>query len=174
VVSAGRDAYVYSVEIDDGLFEHVSLLEPSWVAEHGLPFEAILGRIPDWSSAGVTPSGFRENPAFLRLLSKVIWQYVDEVDELRLEAALHGDGHLFLLDRRAGDPDGRVPEEDVVGTVEVRDGAVVAGSFQHNPRHRLFTARGLFRLPEVLEKRLDQETRAIRMLIFWPQGGRAL
>ncbi|HEX6683024.1 MAG TPA: hypothetical protein VF062_09530 [Candidatus Limnocylindrales bacterium] len=106
------------------------------------------------------PRDFRKNPAFLRFLSRIIYEHVEEVAAIRLEAAMLGSGHVYLIDGRTADPGGRVPPEDIIGEVRVEAGTLVTGSFRHNPRHRLLTGRGFFQLPQELETVLVQRLRA--------------
>lgn len=67
---------------------------------------------------------------------------------------------MYLLDARTPDPGGRVPAEDIIGAVEVVEGQLVPGSYQHNPRHRLLTVNGWFRLPDELEAALQRRLHA--------------
>jgi hypothetical protein len=157
----GRDVFIYRVDIGGGERDVVSILEPSWVFERGLSPEAILGRIgPGDSIDAFTPAGFQENPAFLRLLSRVIYEEVGNDPGLQTEAERQGEGSVYLLDGRTPDPAGRVPPEDIIGAVDVENGIMAPGSYQHNPRHRLLTVHGFFRLPSTLEAALDARLRS--------------
>ena len=157
----GREIYAYEFETEDGEGQAVSLLEPTWVFGHGLTIEAIVGFIVAPASfEDLAPTDLRENPAFLRLLSRVIYEEVGADPDLSREAARQGEGHVYLLDGRTPDPAGRVVPENILGGVAVKAGAVVAGSYQHNPRHRLLTQDGFFRLSPVLEAALDSRLRA--------------
>jgi hypothetical protein len=40
---------------------------------------------------------------------------------------------VYLLDARTPDPSGRVPPHDIIGAFDVRDGALVTGSYRHAP-----------------------------------------
>jgi hypothetical protein len=163
-----RRLFAYPVITDAGERYYVAMVEPEWVDEHGLPLDAILGLAPHRDLDELEPAEFRENGPFLRFLSRVIWEDVDRVEVLQLEAAIQGRGHVYLLDGRNPNRDGRVPAEDVVGTVRVEDGLLVPQSFEHNPRHRLLTARGFFRLPAALEAALDRKVRAPTGYVLWP------
>jgi hypothetical protein len=156
VADYGRKIFAYQFVTEDGEGQTVSLLEPAWVFDHGLTIEAVVGFIVAPASLdGLRPSDLRENPAFLRLLSRVIYEEVGADPDLSREAARQGEGHVYLLDGRTPDPAGRVVPENILGAVAVKAGAMVAGSYQHNPRHRLLTKDGFFRLSPELEAALD-------------------
>lgn len=66
----------------------MSLLEPDWLFKHGLNPEAILGVVRDGADpAELAPGDVQENGAFLRLLSRVIFENAD-CGDIRREAAI--------------------------------------------------------------------------------------
>ena len=155
-----RQVFRYQVDFGGGERNVVSLLEPDWVSRHGLRPDAVVAVLP----AGVTlddldPDDVRENGPFLRLLSRVIFENADQHELLRREAEVQGAGYVYLLDGRTPDPGGRVPPQDIIGTVQVSGGALVAGSYRHNPRHRLFTTAGWFLLEPAIEIALQSRLR---------------
>ncbi|WP_125802280.1 hypothetical protein [Actinoplanes sp. ATCC 53533] len=156
-----RAVYGYRVDFGGGERAVMSLLEPVWVDKHGLHPEVVLAVVhhdADLDEPG--PADIRENPPFLRLLSRTIWESVVSCEAIRRQAHIQGNGFVYLLDERTSDPGGRVPPEDILGTVQVRDAQPVAGSYQHNPRHRLYTAAGWFQLPEEIETVLQRTVRS--------------
>jgi hypothetical protein len=161
VTNRGRQIFTYRVDTEAGPRSLVSILENDWVLAHGLCAEAILGTMSDSASTDrLSPTGFHENPAFIRFLAQVISEGIDGVDGLRRQAETQRTGYVYLLDARTPDPSGRVPAEDIIGAVTVEDGAILAGSYRHNDRHKLFTGNGFFRLPDELENALDRHLRA--------------
>jgi hypothetical protein len=136
--------------------EYVSLWGPEIAFTRGVRAEAIVGAVPpdETGAFSLTPERFRENPAFVAVLKHVIGSVMHLLDDVRDAARRQGDGHVYLIDERTPDPAGEVPPADIIGAVEVRDGAPVAGSYRHNPNHRLYTADGFFRLPAALEREL--------------------
>jgi hypothetical protein len=172
VIRYGRDVFAYRLETDGRDGAAVSFLEPSWVGGHGLAVDAIVGFV---DAAGISdrcePTNLQENRAFLRLLSRVIWEEVGNDPAVCLDADVQGDGHVYLPDGRAPDPGGRVAAHDIVGSVTVANGSVVSGSFEHNPRHRLLTADGFFRLSPTLETALDSRLRSRTDYLYWPVDG---
>ena len=155
-----RQVFRYQVDFGGGERDVVSLLEPDWVSRHGLRPDAVVAVL----SAGAThedvdSDDVKENGPFLRLLSRVIFENADQHEMLRREAEVQGEGHVYLLDGRTPDPGGRMPPQDIIGTLDVSGGALVAGSYRHNPRHRLFTTAGWFLLPPAIEIALQSRLR---------------
>jgi hypothetical protein len=123
--------------------------------------EAIVGFVNEGASAhDLAPAILQKSPAFLRFLSRVIYQDIGVVEGIRAQAARQGSSDVYLLGARTPDPDGSVAPEDMIGVVKVEATPVAAGSYQRNPRHRLLTTNGFFRLPDELERALDQKLRA--------------
>lgn len=155
-----RQVFRYQVDFGGGDRDVVSLLEPDWVFQHGLHPEAVMAIVREGADPNVlTPADVQENGPFLRLLSRVIFESIDQCDSLRREALIQGSGYVYLLDERTPEPGGRVNPDDIVGAIEVSNGKTVAGSYQHNPRHRLLTAAGWFRLPNEIEAALQSRLR---------------
>jgi len=156
-----RQVFLYEVDLGGGVRNVVSLLEPDWVYEYGLRPDAVVAVLPAGATpADVHPGDVRENGPFVRLLSRTIFENAGQHEALQREAEVQGDGCVYLLDGRTPDPGGRVPPHDIIGAFEVRDGALLTGSYQHNPRHRLFTTDGWFRLPPAFETALQSRLRA--------------
>ena len=79
--------FVYPVDIGAGERDVVSMLTADWVFQHGLHPEAIMGIIREGADAdGLAPIDVRENPTFLRLLSRVIFE---NIGEAALQRRLH-------------------------------------------------------------------------------------
>ncbi|WP_327005165.1 hypothetical protein OHA72_60900 [Dactylosporangium sp. NBC_01737] len=152
-----REFFVYEVYLGERLRHLVSPLEPDDVAEHGLSAEAVVGLLAvgvDGPGA-MQPDHFEENPTFVRFLHETIGDDIFVVHGIREQAALvGGHGWVDVLDARTPDPAGEVPEHDVIGSVEVRDGELVPMSYRANEHHRLLTEDGFFQLPEELEMAL--------------------
>jgi hypothetical protein len=158
-----RPVFVYRIADDAGEKLVVAIVEPAVVQEHGLVPEAILGAVPGPGAAAapppITPESFQRNHEFVRFLESLIRDHVGEVDGVRREAERLGTGSVYLVDGRTADPDGTVPPQDIIGALEVRDGAPAADSYRHNPNHRLLTERGFFVLPPELEAALHAALR---------------
>lgn len=157
----GRQIFVFQVDSGAGVKEFVSILGPDAVFEHGLRAEAILGSLrPDATGdQRITPERFQENPAFVQYLRTLVTDHVYRVEGLRRAARQQVDGYVYLIDARTPQPDGQVPPADIIGAVRVQAAELVAGSYQHNPNHRLLTEHGFFRLPPELESILETDLR---------------
>ncbi|RKP27733.1 hypothetical protein SYNPS1DRAFT_10650, partial [Syncephalis pseudoplumigaleata] len=58
-------------------------------------------------------------------------------------------------DERNPAPWGRIPDpEDIFGSVQLKEGAIVPRSFQPMPTHRMVSSNGLFRLSDTLHAAL--------------------
>ena len=72
------------------------------------------------------------------------------------------DGWVYVIDLRTPDgPQGRVPQEDIIGAFEVRDGKVVADSYWRNEDHVPFSENGFMSLPPSLEDAYLAELRRV-------------
>ncbi|MEV0568026.1 hypothetical protein [Dactylosporangium sp. NPDC050588] len=152
-----RSLFVYEVYVGERLRHLVSPLEPDDAAEYGLSPEAVVGLLAVGvdGPAAMQPDHFEENPTFVRFLHEMIADDIFVVPGIREQAsAVGGHGWVDLLDARTPEPSGDVPACDVIGSVEVRDGALVPMSYRPNDHHRLLTEHGFFQLPEELEMSL--------------------
>ncbi|KAI0289958.1 hypothetical protein BC826DRAFT_1029189 [Russula brevipes] len=128
----------------------------------------VLGWLPaetpgDDRDAGL--NDFVENPRFLPLLHEAISEGLAEaVDDIQTAGAMQlGEGWMHIHDERnipalnrIGDPD------DILASVRVQDGKILAGTYQAMPSYRLCTAHGVTQLTEGLASKLRGllETRA--------------
>jgi hypothetical protein len=109
----------------------LSRLSPDQVqALGGLPREAIAGV---FVGEAMRVDDFRPNPAFVEFMHDVI-RTAGPVDrDLRAAAQARGEGWVYIIDLRTTQgPGGAVPPEDLIGAFEVRNGSIVAGSYQAN------------------------------------------
>jgi hypothetical protein len=121
----------------------VSLLEPDWVFQHRLHPEAVLGVVRDGADpVDLAPVDVQENGTFLSMLSRVIFETSPIAGTCGGKPRSRAAATCTCWMPRTTDPAGRVPAEDIIGAVQVVGGAAVAGSFQHSPKHRRFTAAG--------------------------------
>ncbi|RJQ71574.1 hypothetical protein D5S17_27635 [Pseudonocardiaceae bacterium YIM PH 21723] len=151
-MSDPAEFFVYDVATEDGDQRFLSVIRPELATEFGLISEGIIGAVvgDDLQDAPLDPAQVQENPQFVAFLGQVLAGSVDSVERLRKAAEQEGEGHLYIVDGRSPDPADAVPPEDVLGVVGITDGKLIAGSYQHNPQHRLFSEHGLFQLPDEL------------------------
>lgn len=151
-----RGVFVYRVKFPDGTMDVVTLMPPALTKDGGVASDAIIGvrdAVPD-VSAPITAENLKPNPNFIMLLHDVIASHAPDLPGLQEAAREQGDGHVYVVDARTKTPAGDVPPHDILGAFEVKDGAVVQGSYQLNPSHQLFSADGLFRLEPELHLQL--------------------
>ena len=139
--------------------DYATILPPEAVFATGLPNEAIVGLLLEPPSDGrpLSPDAFAENPAFRKVLDEVIGRHAPDEPALRDEARRLGSGYVYVIDGRTPDPRAQAPAEDVIGAFQVRGGELVREPYLPNPRHRLFTGNGFFRLSDTLHQRLLEE-----------------
>jgi hypothetical protein len=144
---------------------YLSLLPVDHVTEHGLVPRAIVGEVvgDPGSGGSLTLETFVGNRAFHQFLHEVVERHAPTTLGFAEDARQQRDGCIYLIDQRTPTPGGRVPPEDVIGGFEVRDGHVVAHSYQPIPSHQLMTERGLFNLGDELQARLVFELEQLRV-----------
>lgn len=126
----------------------------------GQSSRTVLGWVKPGDSADEATS-FQENPRFLELLHESIANTLATPGSdplIENEAAQRGEGWLHINDQRniaalnrVGDPD------DIIGTVMVRDGKILASTYQPMPSYRVCTSDGLTRLSDGLNSRLLED-----------------
>jgi hypothetical protein len=119
---------------------------------NGLPGVAIQGVFTD---AECSVEGFRVNRAFVEFMHDVIRTTGPTDPSLQEAAAEQGNGWVYIIDLRTPEgPQGCVPVEDIIGGFEVRDGRLLANSYQPNEKHRVLSSDGPVRLPPSLHAAL--------------------
>ncbi|KAI0088245.1 hypothetical protein BDY19DRAFT_891510 [Irpex rosettiformis] len=119
----------------------------------------ILGWLPALEGGEAGLNDFRENPKFLDVLHEAVQSGLrDGVDDIQINGAIqtqqgwmhiHDDRNIPALGR-IGDPD------DIIASVRVEEGKILAETYQPMPSYRLCTADGVIKLTEGLFERLKQ------------------
>jgi hypothetical protein len=150
---------VCRVATPEGPKNYVTVLPQESVFAEGLAPEAIVGVLSEsWQPTDrITPNVFVRNRGFIEFLHAVIARHGPTQTGFQGEARRLGDGWVYVIDQRTPTPQGPVPPEDILGAFAVKGGAVVPGSYQRSPQHRLLTERGFLRLGEELQRCLLQE-----------------
>src|SRR5579884_245191 len=158
---AETQIFVCTVETPGGPKDYITLVEPKLAFAHGLAPEAVVGVLsrPLESGEVITPDLFARNRQFVDFLHEVIEREALQQPGFQAEAQRLSNGWVYIIDQRTSTPGGPVPPEDILGGFEVKDGTVVAGSYQANPRHQILSARGFFRLDDELLACLLREMR---------------
>jgi hypothetical protein len=129
---------------------------------------ARLNGIPPQAAAAAyrgdePPPQLSGNPSFIALMHDVIGHHAPLGSDMQLAAREQGEGYMYVID--AATPNGisgAVPPQDIIGAFKVERGAVVAGSYEANPRYVVFRqGRGLVRLPGKLHSALIEQLRAL-------------
>ncbi|KAK8847447.1 hypothetical protein IAR55_005305 [Kwoniella newhampshirensis] len=117
--------------------------------------KTVLGYLP---LGEATLDDFREEPEFRKVLDDAIKSGLEQgkSQSVTFEAETRpGDGWIHITDERAIPPAGRIGEtEDLVGSVYVQDGKIVASTYSPLPTYRLVTTNGVLTLPRGLDEHL--------------------
>ncbi|KAF9494328.1 hypothetical protein BDN71DRAFT_1393446 [Pleurotus eryngii] len=121
--------------------------------------KAVMGWVPAGIEGQVGLIGFQENAVFKEILHEAVRKGLQEgVDDIQINGALqthsgwmhvHDDRNIPALGR-IGDPD------DIIASVLVEDGKILAETYQPMPAYRLCTADGITRLTPGLDKKLRE------------------
>ncbi|TXT07247.1 hypothetical protein VHUM_03417 [Vanrija humicola] len=129
----------------------LSLLPTPPAAPHSA---CVLGYLPPVADAGL--NDFVENPRFRAVLHAAIKDGLaaGASDTVAFEAGTRpGDGYMHITDERAIPPAGRIGEtEDLIGSVYVENGKIVASTYEPGPGYRLVTGHGVMTLPRGLDE----------------------
>ncbi|KAL0255928.1 hypothetical protein I308_100739 [Cryptococcus tetragattii IND107] len=113
----------------------------------------VLGYLP---LADATLDDFREEPKFRKVLNDAVKSGLEQgkATTVQFEAETRPvDGWIHITDERAIPPAGRIGEtEDLIGSVYVQGGKIVADTYSPLPTYRLVTTNGVMQLPEGLDK----------------------
>lgn len=150
---------VCRVDTPEGTKDYVVCIPEEEACSRGLPPEATLGVLlrPLASGEHLTPSVFAPNRVFVEFMHEVIARRGPELPGLVASAQRQGTGWVYIIDQRTRTPAGPIPAEDIVGVFEVRDHALVGGSYRANPNHKLLSSGGFVRLERELQACLLDE-----------------
>jgi hypothetical protein len=70
------------------------------------------------------------------------------------------EGYVYIIDGRTPTPQGRVPNEDIIGAFQIREGKVSFDTYQRFEPHRLYTERGFFQLDQLLAQLVLEDLEA--------------
>jgi hypothetical protein len=114
--------------------------------------EAILGFI-----AGdiLSLKYFSPNKVFKDFIQKVIATEAPKDSELQAVALKKREGRLYIIDNRVADLEREETSlEDILGTFEIKEGLIIANSYQPNENYLIFGNNGLMQLPASLHEAL--------------------
>lgn len=105
----------------------------------------------------ITPDNFARNGVFVDFLHNVIAKHGPMVPGLVGAARQQGEGWVYIIDGRTPTPQEDVPQEDILGAFQVKNGEITSTSYQRNADHRILSDRGFFRLDAILIQQLIDE-----------------
>jgi hypothetical protein len=131
----------------------LSPLSPEQVEQIGsLKGEAILGFI---TGEILSLEYFRYNKVFKDFTQTVIAIEASKDTELQLSALKQQAGWLYIIDNRVANIEQEeTSPEDILGVFEIKDGRILANSYQPNENYLLFGNNGLMQLPASLHESL--------------------
>jgi len=122
----------------------------------------VIGWLPAATAEGSEEAGlndFVENGAFRELLHEAIQGALrDGADEVQKNGAIQTQqGWMHIHDNRNIPALGRIGDpDDIIASVRVEDGQILAETYQPMPSYRLCTSDGVLQLTEGLAKRLRE------------------
>ncbi|OCF45851.1 hypothetical protein I317_00339 [Kwoniella heveanensis CBS 569] len=118
--------------------------------------KTVIGYLP--SRPDATLQDFKEEPRFLDVLHDAIKSGLEQgkAQSVIFEAETRPtDGWIHITDERALPPAGRIGEtEDLIGSVYVQEGKIVASTYSPLPTYRTVTPNGVLTLPKGLDEHL--------------------
>ncbi|KAI0826213.1 hypothetical protein BC629DRAFT_1578645 [Irpex lacteus] len=120
---------------------------------------SIIGWLPALEGEQPGLNDFRENPNFREILHEAIQSGLrDEVDDIQINGAIQTQqGWMHIHDERNIPALGRIGDpDDIIASVRVEEGKILAETYQPMPAYRLCTSDGVLKLTEGLSERLLQ------------------
>jgi hypothetical protein len=139
-----------------------SPLSPEQVEQIGsLKGEAIIGFITGHLSL-LSLENFYPNKLFKDFMQNVISTEAPKDSEIQAVALEQQEGWIYIVDRRVpGNPQKETSQEDILGALEIKNGRIVANSYQPNKNYLIFGENGLLQLPDLLHQALISALEAL-------------
>ncbi len=145
--------YVFLVDRNGEKVKYLSLLDPKKAFKKGITGKAIVGII-EGNETKISQDNFIANKEFKEFMQSIIAKEIFNDSSIKNQAKKSKEGYIYLIDARTLTPQGEVPHYDIIGTVKIEDGKLVNGSYHPNKNHALVGPKGIFQLPNFLEKQL--------------------
>ena len=139
----------------------LSLLSPEQVEKIGtLKGEAILGFV---TGEQLSLESFHHNRIFIDFIQNLIGIEAPKDPDLQAAASEQQKGWIYIIDRRVTDSpqEEETSPEDIFGAFEIKDGQILANSYQPNDNYLIFSKNGLFQLPDSLNQSLISALEAL-------------
>ncbi len=148
------DFYLYTLNETGNNRCFASPIAEDQIFEKGLPTEALAGEFIKGQDQA-TVENFQQNPVFVQFLHWAIAQHIRDCPGFKAEAERRQDGLMRLIDLRCLPLQGDIPDEDIIGLVEVKGGQAV--KFHGLDSYQVFTDKGFMRIdPWLYEKYLQE------------------
>jgi len=95
---------------------------------------------------------FTANNEFVTFLHKTIKENATKNPEMILAGKSQKEGWIYIIDARTPTPQGDVPNEDIIGAFEVKNGTLIKDSYYQMDKHILLNSKGLFGLDDYTTK----------------------
>jgi hypothetical protein len=139
--------YLLNTKIDQKETLLLSIINPELDSSAKLTSKAIIGFIID-SNKPIDETNVRINPQFLDHFHKTILFYAQFNDGIIHLVEKEQNGFIYIRDKRNKTEENAT---DIIGSFEVKNGALVHDSYIPNPLYKLITANGGFELEPALE-----------------------
>lgn len=106
-------------------------------------------------------NNFKANDEFQELLHSIIKNSLKNNLELQDAACRHKNGSIMILEKRNRENSENLSSEDLIGTVEIKNGEIVEYTYQRNSEHRLLSKNGFFRPEDYFLEKIKNEIQNI-------------
>lgn len=133
-------------EADSSQRIYLSLFNEAEVKMYGLPPKAIFGVVRDMNRP-ITFDNVIINDKFLWIFHKVIKERFAYRPDVQAEGDKQKNGQVYIIDNRCKTRQ-NVPIQDIIGWFPVREQIILTEDYKPNPNYQVFTADGIFSLPD--------------------------
>jgi hypothetical protein len=145
----GMNIYLLNTEIEGRETLLLSIINPEVDKDATLTAKAIIGFVLD-ENKPVTFENVRFNPAFIDHFHKTIVFFSQFSDTMISMVEQQQNGFIYITDQRKKEATEHA-QQDIIGSFEVKDGALVSESYVANPAYKLISEDGAFILQKELE-----------------------
>lgn len=144
---ANMNLYWYrQTEADSSQKIYLSLLNSEEIKAYSLSPKAIFGIVKDINKP-ITYDNVIINEKFLWVFHKVIKDRFGNRPDVQAEGDKQKNGQVYIIDNRCKNRQ-NIPTQDIIGWFPVRDQIILTEDYRPNPQYQIFTADGIFSLPE--------------------------
>ncbi len=144
---ANMKLYWYrQTEVDSVQKIYLSLLNSEDIQIYSLTPKAIFGVVRDINKP-ITYDNVIINEKFLWVFHKVIKDRFGNRPDVQAEGDKQKNGQVYIIDNRCKNRQ-NIPVQDIIGWFPVREQIILTEDYRPNPQYQIFTADGIFSLPE--------------------------